>query len=374
MFRFLPFLLLFFACFLLPACQRDSTPPAAAFYYWKTGFEMDSTERAQLDRFAAGQPIYLRLFDVDYSAGYGGAVPVGEVSEASGFDGRPVVPVVFITNRVFTQLKPADVDSLAGKIAKKIGSHLDDLAQNAWWSAMAQANDSLRSQMEASHDSFFIAWKAQNVPEIQLDCDWTASTRDAYFRLLRTFKKQTIAQHRVLSCTIRLHQYRDRASTGVPPVERGMLMCYNVASPRDTATRNAIFDLKIAENYLKDAKKYPLPLDVALPVFSWGAWFRDGEFRGLLSAWDDVTPSDTSYFTALPQACYRLRRDTVWGNNYLREGDVVRLDMPSEQELIAAPARLKRLVRPGGRVLFFDWDTKKIEQYERLIPKIMAGF
>lgn len=372
MFRCLLFLLL--SAGLLAGCREDDTPPAAAFYYWKTGFDMDSTQWAQIDRFAAGQPLFLRLFDVDYSAGFGGAIPVGEVSEASGFDGRPVVPVVFITNRVFTQLNPAEVDSLAGKIAKKIGSHLNDLAQQAWWLAMAHANASRRSRLEASRDSFFTAWQHDNIPEIQLDCDWTASTRESYFRLLRAFKKQPLARGRVLSCTIRLHQYRDRATTGVPPVERGLLMCYNMASPGDTATRNAIFDLKIAETYLKNTKKYPLPLDVALPVFSWGAWFRDGEFRGLLSAWNSDTLGNAGCFTSLTQAHYQLRRDTVWGNNYLREGDIIRLDAPAEPELRAAPALLKHLLRHGGRVLIFDWDTKKIKQYERLLPEIMAGF
>lgn len=374
MFRVSLYPLACFALYFLPACHSEKGPPAAAFYYWKTTFETDSTEWAQLDRFAAGQPLYLRLFDVDYSAGYGGAIPVGELSEAGGFDGRPVVPVVFITNRVFSQLKTGALDSLTEKIAKKIDVHLQDLAVKAWWRELERAGAWGTPNAEAKRDSFIEAWKRQQVPEIQLDCDWTATTRDAYFRFLKRFKKQPVARARTLSCTIRLHQYRDRAPAGIPPVERGTLMCYNLANPRDTATRNAVFDLQLLENYLKNNNKYPLPLDLALPVFSWGAWFREGEFRGLMSGWDSETIADTIYFTGLGNGRYRLRRDTVWGGNYLREGDLIRLDQPPEQELLAAPAVLSKLVRPDGRIIFFDWDIKKTTQYERLVPKIMVGF
>lgn len=55
----------------------------AAFYYWKTHFETDSAEWAQLDRFAAGQPLCLRLSGADYSAGYGGAI-AGRIIRAGG--------------------------------------------------------------------------------------------------------------------------------------------------------------------------------------------------------------------------------------------------------------------------------------------------
>ncbi len=374
MFRVFVILLACFALYFLPACHSEKGPSMAAFYYWKTHFETDSAEWAQLDRFAAGQPLYLRLFDVDYSAGYGGAIPLGELSEASGFDGRPVVPVVFITNRVFSQLEPAAIDSLSGKIAKKIATHLHDLAINAWWQEMERIDGWGKPNPEAKRDSFIETWKRQNVPEIQLDCDWTATTRDAYFRFLKLFKKQPLVRNRTLSCTIRLHQYRDRASAGIPPADRGTLMCYNLANPRDTATRNAVFDLQLLENYVKNNDKYPLPLDLALPVFSWGAWFREGEFRGLMSGWNSETVADTHYFASLENGRYRLRRDTVWNGNFLREGDLFRLDEPSEKELLAAPAVLRGLIRSGGRILFFDWDIKKTTQYERLIPKIMAGF
>lgn len=173
---------------------------------------------------------------------------------------------------------------------------------------------------------------------------------------------------------MRLHQFRDRKDNGIPPVQRGTLMCYNMSSPRDTATQNAIFDLSLLQGYLKDQPEYPLPLDVALPVFSWGAWFRSGEFRGLLSEWDAGILSDTAEFHALGNNLYRVRSDSAWGNNYLREGDLIRLDAPDEATVIASVPLIKPLMSPGSRLLFFDWDTTKKAQYERLVPPILAGF
>ena len=113
---------------------------------------------------------------------------------------------------------------------------------------------------------------------------------------------------------------------------------------------------------------------MALPVFSWGAWFRSGEFRGLLSGWDAGTLSDTAYFHTAGSNLYRIRRDTAWSGDYLREGDLVRLDLPDEAAVIAATPLIKPLMSPDSRLLFFDWDTTKIAQYERLVPPILAGF
>ena len=65
-----------------------------------------------------------------------------------------------------------------------------------------------------------------------------------------------------------------------------------------------------------------------------------------MPGWDGNTEADTGYFTNLGNGRYRLRRDTVWGGNYLSEGDLFRMDEPLEQELLAAPAVLRGLMRP----------------------------
>ena len=45
-----------------------------------------------------------------------------------------------------------------------------------------------------------------------------------------------------MSATIRLHQVKYRADTGVPPVDRGMLMAYNLLPPDQAGERSSILD------------------------------------------------------------------------------------------------------------------------------------
>ena len=363
----------FFCIFL--ACAKPARQPVISFYYWKTSVEPGVLLGEPLLRFSPAEaPIFLHFLDVDYSAGYDGPVPIGELRMETVAVERPVVPVVFITNRLFMQSRPEQVDSLAAKVARKIRQRLDDLAEKARWKALEQADDVTRAQIESHRDSFAEDWIQRFVPEIQIDCDWTPGTRAAYFHFLEAFKKQAIAQRRTLSCTVRLHQFRERKENGIPPVQRGTLMCYNMANPQDTAVQNAIFDLSLLKGYIEDQPGYPLPLDIALPVFSWGAWFRSGEFRGLLSGWDAELLDDTTNFYSLGNNLYRLRRDTVWAGDYLREGDLVRLDAPAEDDLLASKSLLQPLFGADSRLLFFDWDTTKIAQYERLIPQMRADY
>lgn len=46
----------------------------------------------------------------------------------------------------------------------------------------------------------------ENVKEIQIDCDWTASTQEAYFEFLHYLKEKAKDKQIQLSATIRLHQ------------------------------------------------------------------------------------------------------------------------------------------------------------------------
>lgn len=341
------------------------------FYYWKTSMRFDSNDWQQLTRFSGNEPLYLRMFDVDYSAGYNNAVPVGGLSpQGSVSDGRQVIPTVFITNRVFEQLSDSLVMILADKVRNRIVRRLEDWRFNVSWQIWPTRDGEHPERNVAMRDSLGNDWM-KRCNEIQIDCDWTAATRDRYFKFLRAFR-QRVAPARV-SCTVRLHQYRDRAKSGIPPVDRGMLMCYNVADPKQESTSNAIFDPALIKGYLK-ASTYPLPLDVALPLFSWGAWFRDGDFKGLLGGWDERSTTDKSLFQAEGGARYRVLQDTVIGQDYLREGDLLRIDQSPVADLPEMAALLGQKLRSGARLVFFDWQTDKIKTYEKVIQDCTARF
>ncbi len=142
-----------------------------------------------------------------------------------------VVPVIYIKNEVM--LGEMDLNDLASKTIKLID----------------QINHTHQLQCD----------------EIQLDCDWTLTSKENYFRFVQLIKK---ISSKTLSATIRLHQVKYFQKTGVPEIDRGVLMYYNMGKISSDSS-NSIYDDHIAERYTGSLQRYPLALDVALPVFSW---------------------------------------------------------------------------------------------------------
>ena len=122
-----------------------------------------------------------------------------------------------------------------------------------------------------------------SINEIQVDCDWTKSTMHDCFLLLNNMRLQLKSINNCkLSATIRMHQLAMPA----PPVDYGVLMCYNTGDLHDYHTDNAILSEKDIRPYLNCLKKYELPICGAYPVFGWKLLFEGGQFRAILRSVD----------------------------------------------------------------------------------------
>ena len=318
------YLFLLFCCSFW-TCQEPDTN-TRAFYFWKTAMKFKPSDQQLIKQLDVKQ-MYVRCFDVDWSFGYEDAIPISTLTYTDNkYDNEvEIIPTIFIVNRVFKHLPEKDFDLLAARILKKIPFRT-------------------------------------GIKEIQIDCDWTASTRLPYFKFLQILKGR-LQETQLLSVTVRLHQYRDRKLMGIPPVDRGMLMCYNVADPKKFNTSNSILDQKIVEQYIR-GKRYPLSLDIALPIFHWGVWFRNNEFQGILSNWGKKDALNTKLYKAGDSNLYKVKKDQVIRNKYLREGDFVRLDGAFEADLDATIQLIKKRIRPRNcRITFFDWSTAKNAKY-----------
>ena len=122
------------------------------------------------------------------------------------------------------------------------------------------------------------------VREIQIDCDWTMTTRKTYYDFLMRLVERARNENIQISTTIRLHQL----TQPVPPVERGVLMMYNTGDVRQWEGTNPILDMRDAGPYMRHLKKYDLPLSTAYPVFAWNVLFRDGHYVGIMHSDDDL--------------------------------------------------------------------------------------
>lgn len=331
------------------SCSQDKTEHS--FYYWKTSFENGESKTAGLIRQMGINHFYIRIMDVDWSERLHMPVPVSPLDNSNippVMTGMHYTPVVFITNRTFEKISESWCDSLAGKLA----AYLDGV--------MVQPD---RKQADTTAGRHFI------VDEIQIDCDWTPSTKARYFHFLTLFKARF--PDKKLSATIRLYPYKYPQKMGVPPVDKGLLMCYNLGRIDKADTRNSILDPEELKLYLGN-KKYELPLDIALPVFGWYAWFRGSSFKGIIYE-NELNLADT-FFDKSKLPVLRARQDIELAGKYLREGDVLRSEFPDEAGLVRAAKMIKAKVPGIKRVAFYHWDEPVIHHYENTIRLIYGLF
>ncbi len=334
--RLAPGLILAAASLLFLKCR--SHPPApvrAAFFFWKTELALSGFEQDRLKSLAINK-LYARLFDIDLDSDGGRPVPVAVAStENAGrdFAGFELTGCVFITSRVFEK-----GNSDPGLLAEKTASLLADLAPKL----------------------------PGGLPKnLLLDCDWTAGSRDGYFLFLKKLAEK-LPSHR-LSATIRLHQFKRPEETGVPPVASGLLMCYNTGELTDWQTENSILDSVELKKYLRGGGvlkgRYPLPLDVALPVFGWGVVFRDGRFFKLIHGLEASQLVDHQRFGPISASRLSVKKETLLEGIYLHPGDLIRLEKPSPELVELAAAELRRLGLPNSdepTVGFYHLDSAAV--------------
>ncbi len=316
--RLFPFLFLI----VLFSCEnrQEEHLISQGIYHWKGAYEPDSLTNSTLKKLNIDKQ-YIRFFDVDYDPNTKSPIPKSVVR----FKEKPnseLIPVVFITNRTFENLNLEQSRQLGILILKKVKE-------------LAKKND--------------LEWQ-----EIQLDCDWTKTTRARYFEMLR-YMKETSHRKMTLSATIRLHQVKFMEQTGVPPVKRGTLMLYNVGDWKYTETKNSLFDADIIDQYIDRLPVYPLPLDIAFPVFDQTLIYRNNKFVTFLK---DFTKSELQQITIFELTdkfnTFICLKDSTLHDFSFRKGDLLRYESPDFQEMkLIKQAILARLKNKEVEIIYF---------------------
>lgn len=314
--------------FALSSCER--TPdPQVAFYYWRSGLRLGKSERAILADNKAST-IYLRYFDVKVNE-TGHIIPEAPVHGQANLSDMSVIPVIYIKNDVFSQIKN---DSSLNMFAKDAMSLTRQI--NTYYKVKPR--------------------------EIQFDCDWTPSTRDRFFAFLKACKRLYPI---TLSATIRLHQVKFARQTGVPPVDKGMLMYYNMGEIAPDSL-NSIYDRDIAMRYVRSLKYYVLPLDVALPIYSWGVRVRDNRVTQLLSKFTEGDLRGDKHFAKIAPNRFRVVAPGFLHGQYFRQGDEIKIEYATAKQLRQIAHDISANIRHApSRVAFFDLDTLNTNRYDK---------
>lgn len=318
-------ILLLLLTIIMLACDTEQKHQIN-FYYWKTEVNIGDTEKKYFEKLNS-KKLYLRFFDVDSNKdGYTSPKATVRLFDPSALDAE-YIPVIFITNRTF---------ALRGDRSNKM------LAHNV-------------------HDLINNIVEKNNIPvtdEIQIDCDWTATTRDQYFDFLQELK--TVSNKNITS-TLRLHQVRDMVVMGVPPADKVYLMCYATSSPADLDTENSILDMDLLKGYTKNIEKYPLPIDIALPIYSWGVVTNH---RGEIKLINNIDISNKEDFLKpIGDNTYEATDDFFLRGIYLNKGFTLRIEQISPSLLQEAKDYLDQKIGKDYNIVYYHLDKPFLEKF-----------
>jgi len=318
-------------CFFY-SCDHHHHSISPGIYYWKTVYGPGQYELQKLQQLKC-RNMYLRLFDVDWSERDHEAIPIAPIRLPQHLDTIfNYIPVVFIKQEVLLHFKDSSTTALAEHIA-----------------AM------MRGICEAP---------GINPKEVQIDCDWTSGTRDIYFSLLKELRKQQWFSGKILSATIRMHQVKYKSTIGIPPVDKGLLMCYNMGNIKKYDAKNSILDPDEAERYLEYLPAYPLELDVALPLFDWCLLFRDKHFKGILRDIPVVALKEVGLFEKARYNMYTCTKDSMWNGYELKKGDDLRPENAAYADILEVAKYTSQKIKQNSlNIVFFHCDSITLSKY-----------
>ncbi len=311
---------------LLFSCSKPS-PPSVDFYHWKSNALLSQTELNALEQTKSNK-LYLHYFDVDKvkESSYqdSGIYPISVIKSISPeIKNLDSIPVVFIVNDILKE--HPDIKKLSAQIADLI-------------------------------DEIHLEYFGKTPSEIQIDCDWTATTQTIYFELLELLKKRFD-----VSVTIRLHQVKFQNRTGIPPVKKGVLMVYNIGD-LDDFDQNSILQSAVVDQYINSQTKYPLELDIALPIFSQMVLKNnDGKLKLLTRADRKVLQND-NHFIQKSKNVFEVKKDTLYRGFYLYENFQIKLEEISLEEVIKSYELIKNSSLDINDIVLYHLDEKTLEQ------------
>lgn len=319
-------LLVFSILVFFTSCNKAQKHPVD-FYYWKSNVSIGKTEQKYFDELDSRR-LYIRLFDVDLDES-SWARPKAKINL---FDPSVIkaeyVPVVFITNRTLQKLNEYSLESTA----KNVSNLINEICEK------------------------------NNIPpvsEIQIDCDWTASTKANYFTFLHLLKQES---EKDISCTLRLHQIKYKDDTGIPPVDRAVLMCYATSDPTENSEKNSILDISLLKDYTSNINSYPISFDVALPLYSWGIVTNH---LGQVKLVNNVSKSDMdpAFFKEVKENEYEAIDDFFFQGIYMNKGFTVKTEGISAQLLNEAKEYLDGKISNDYRIIYYHLDRPFLERF-----------
>lgn len=310
---------LFFSC-------QEKASKKASFYHWKTKAVFSKQYETAIN-IAQSNAIYLHYFDIESTQKANwqsdGVFPTYVLQDvAKQYKDFKIIPVVFISNKIF-KTKDLNINSLSNRIKTLI------------------------NQISQKHFN-------KKITEIQIDCDWTESSKNAYFKLLESLNTEYS-----INATIRLHQIKFKDKTGVPPVQSGTLMVYNIGDLKDQK-QNSILENNIVKQYINPESTYPLKLNIALPLFSQTVVFNNDNQIKLIKDSDRSVLESDFHFKKVDKTNFQVVKDTLYKGFYLSKGYNLKIEELNETEVINSYKTIKDSKLDVNELIIYHLDQNSL--------------
>ena len=316
---------------LIISCSKTEVNNDYGFYYWRSKLSLTEKEKQTLKKSKVPN-LYTRFFDVMKENNQFLEVGVISVDKYLSID-KKIVPVIFITNETWFNIKSNEIEFLANQI-----------------------NDHI-NKIKSNH-------KLNLENEIQIDSDWTTSTKADYFKFLQTLKK--ISKKNV-TCTLRLHQVKDKTQTGIPPVKKMYLMCYATSSPLKNQQQNSILDVKTLKSYLKHIDDYPVKLDVALPIYSWGIVTNHVGKKKLINALTAEELMQNKNFRKTNDNNFEVLTDDFYFGIYLNKGFKIKIEEIPEKDILESINFINEKLNYKPNLIYYHLDERFTRNYKTIL-------
>ena len=316
---------------ILLSCNKSVKDVNFSLYYWKNNALLTESQKNIIDTNPI-QKIYLKICDFKWSESQQ-KIETPSISQNIK-SSKVIVPVFFIENKVFDN---------------KNGKEFYDFFK------------------ETIKDFDYIS-EAKN---IQIDCDWTVQTKNNYFNFLENLKKSGYNPE----VTLRLHQIKHSNITGIPNVEIGVLMIYNLTSPSIFNQENSIYNHHLAHSYLDEKiNTYPLKLKAALPAFSWGVHFQYEKIQRLIN---NTTIEDykRQELEEIKPNIFKSNKVFYFKNIPINKRDIIRYEAPDIINVSEMIEYLTKNIKQDSlEIIFFSLDSKFFNEQYKLYEKIIFNY
>ena len=321
---------------LLASCSSSVKETSVSVYWWKNKVEI-TDEMLQFKQANNIHKVYCKVADFRYNQLHN-TIDIPLIHEKLSLEKQNVSPVLYIENDVFKHF----------------------------------SEDYVFTRFKETIDKLMQRNIISDLTHIQIDCDWTLSTKDRYFQFLNKLK----SSFEIVGVTLRLHQVKYYKTTGVPDIDYGVLMIYNLSSVADFEVENSIYNYDLALSYLKGyLHNYPMEVKAALPAFAWAAHFHHERLVNILNfiTYEELVKNEN--LTQLTDYRFVSKKAHFINAIPISKHDIIRYEEPNIESLKLLLGFLKQEVNQEKlEVIFFSLNApfliKNQNRYEEVLSTL----